>query len=45
MKQSSTKVKNAVKLLSSLGVNITETKSRIEIMRNLPSVATTNKLK
>ncbi|GAB1612399.1 MULTISPECIES: Lmo0850 family protein [Mammaliicoccus] len=44
MKQPKSKVKNVVKLLSSLGVNITETKSRIEIMRSLPNVAT-NKLK
>lgn len=44
MNQPKSKVKNVVKLLSSLGVNITETKSRIEIMRSLPNVIT-NKLK
>lgn len=39
MKQSQEKMKNVVTLLSSLGVNITKTKSRLEVMRSLPHVA------
>lgn len=40
------KVQNVVKLLSSLGVNIKKTKSRLEVMQSLPStVNVANKLK
>lgn len=38
MKQSQEKMKNVVTLLSSLGVNISKTKSRLEVMRTLPHV-------
>ncbi|WP_254249839.1 Lmo0850 family protein [Macrococcus equipercicus] len=33
------KMKNVVNLLSTLGVNISKTKSRLEVMRTLPHVA------
>lgn len=33
------KMKNVVSLLSSLGVNISKTKSRLEVMRTIPRVA------
>lgn len=39
MKQSQEKIKSVVTLLSSLGVNITKTKSRLDVMRTLPNVA------
>lgn len=39
MKQSQEKIKSVVTLLSSLGVNISKTKSRLEVMRTLPNVA------
>ncbi|EKU47140.1 Lmo0850 family protein [Staphylococcus massiliensis] len=44
MSKNKDKVQNVVKLLSSLGVNIKKTKSRLEIMRTLPSTST-NQLK
>ncbi|UBH08374.1 Lmo0850 family protein [Macrococcus armenti] len=39
MKQSQEKIKSVVTLLSSLGVNISKTKSRLDVMRTLPNVA------
>ncbi|MGJ5713447.1 Lmo0850 family protein [Staphylococcus auricularis] len=40
------KLQNVVKLLSSLGVNIKKTKSRLEVMHSLPAnVKPTNELK
>ncbi|ULG71663.1 MULTISPECIES: Lmo0850 family protein [Macrococcus] len=33
------KMKNVVTLLSTLGVNITRTKSRLDVIRTLPHVA------
>ncbi|MCU5746552.1 Lmo0850 family protein [Staphylococcus sp. SQ8-PEA] len=46
MKKNNNKVQNVVKLLSSLGVNIKKTKSRLDVMQTLPTTAeATDKLK
>lgn len=46
MTKRNSKVQNVVKLLSSLGVNIKKTKSRLEVMQTLPTtVKATKKLK
>lgn len=39
MKKSQEKMKNVVHLLSTLGVNITKTKSRLEVMRTIQHIA------
>lgn len=46
MSKDNEKIQNIVKLLSSLGVNIKKTKSRLEVMHTLPTtVKTANELK
>ncbi|GEP85509.1 MULTISPECIES: Lmo0850 family protein [Staphylococcus] len=46
MNKNTDKLRNVVQLLSSLGVNIKKTKSRLEIMHTLPNTSVaTSKLK
>ncbi|MHD0397212.1 Lmo0850 family protein [Staphylococcus simulans] len=46
MNNNTDKIRNVVQLLSSLGVNIKKTKSRLEIMQTLPNTSVvTPKLK